>query len=306
MRREETLSVAGEDERTTSRSEPDLSHLFFGHRFQGASFLLEGSGDLKRFVDCQVVEVGPEGLESGAQERLPSLESPSPGLAISFRSSLFPQQILIGLTPFGGLSFETRRRLLTPLPDTAPPANFLRPGGTDATRLSFLWDRIALTPEENYVVEALKIIEPEIERIAFLGDERRSRRAIFLKLAGSDLRLPLGSVGDGLKYLLALALNLIPARGGFLFVDEIDTGLHYSVMADMWRFVIEAAKRLDVQVFATTHSLDCVHALSWVWSKAPHLQQEVMLHRVERGRDHTVTFTMAELATASKNHIEVR
>jgi hypothetical protein len=160
---------------------------------------------------------------------------------------------------------------------------------------------------EERVIEALKIIEPRIERIASVEGLRR-RSSIVVKLSDSDRRLPLGSAGDGLKRLLALSLNLIPLRGGgSLFVDEIDTGLHFSVMADMWKLVIETANRLDLQVFATTHSLDCVRAVAWVREKLPADQaRDVILHRLEKGSEKTINYTMDELATAAKNHLEVR
>ena len=58
-----------------------------------------------------------------------------------------------------------------------------------------------------------------------------------------------------------MAIALISAKGGVLLIDEIDTGLHYTVMADMWKLIAQTAAELDVQVFATTHSSDCVTAL---------------------------------------------
>jgi len=156
------------------------------------------------------------------------------------------------------------------------------------------------------VVDALRIIEPRLERIAFLGDDRRYMQSILLKLSDSEQRLPIGSAGDGLKRLLALALHLIPAQGGCLLVDEIDTGLHYSVMADMWRLVIETAGRLDVQVFATTHSLDCVLALAWVREKLSVGPSDVALHRIEKGLERTIAYTPDEIVTAARHNLELR
>jgi predicted ATPase len=156
-----------------------------------------------------------------------------------------------------------------------------------------------LTPEEDQVTTALRIIDPQIERIALVGDLRVWRR-FFVRLSGSEQRLPLGSVGDGSKRLLALALHLVSARGGYLLVDEIDTGLHHTVMADMWRLVIETAKRLDIQVLATTHSLDCVRALAWVQEQNPDLASEVTLHRVEKGATETVAYSMEELVVKKR------
>lgn len=57
--------------------------------------------------------------------------------------------------------------------------------------------------------------------------------------------------------MLGLALAIVNARNGFLLVDEIDTGLHFSAMYDMWKLIWKTAKRLNVQVFATTHNSDC-------------------------------------------------
>jgi hypothetical protein len=173
--------------------------------------------------------------------------------------------------------------------------------------LSYLWDAVALTDKEERAIEALRIVEPRIERIAFLGEpSRRSVRNVFVKLADSERRLPLGSVGDGLRHLLALVLHLLPARGGFLLVDEIDTGLHHSVMADMWRLVIESAKRLDIQVFGTTHSLDCVRALAWVRERHPKLADEATVHRVDLNAGRTTAYSLDEIAVAARNHLEIR
>ncbi len=60
--------------------------------------------------------------------------------------------------------------------------------------------------------------------------------------------------------LLGVALALVNASDGVLLIDEIESGLHYTVQADMWRLIFRVAHRLNVQVFATTHSWDCIEA----------------------------------------------
>ena len=83
-----------------------------------------------------------------------------------------------------------------------------------------------------------------------------------LKLHGVADRVPIGSMGDGMWRMLGLALSIANAKGGVLLVDEIDTGLHYSVMEGMWRMLGKAAAAGSVQVFATTHSRDCYESLA--------------------------------------------
>jgi predicted ATPase len=162
---------------------------------------------------------------------------------------------------------------------------------------------VVLNPEEPKITEALRIIQPDIERIAFIPGPTGG---FFLKLSGSDLRLPLGSMGDGLKRLLGLSLHLERSTSGYLLVDEIDAGLHHSIMINMWRMVIETAKRLDVQVLATTHSLDCVHALGLIYGRNPEIQEDVLLHRLERERTNTTPFTAEDILVIAEHHMEVR
>lgn len=262
----------------------DLSHLFYGHSFTiGSKFSLESQAATKVGVQCRI---------TGGQ--LPVLR---------FSSHL--EKRILKISPSGGIS-DLRWGVALPLmPETGSPVRFLGTESLKADDLNQLWDDIVLTPEEDQAAAALRIIEPRIERIAFLV-EQRPQGGIFLKMKDSEQRLPLGSAGDGLKRLLALALHLLSARGGYLLVDEIDTGLHYSVMENMWKLVIETARHIDAQVLATTHSLDCVRALAWVQETNPELSEEVALHRVERDLPHTVEYSMDELAIAARHHVEVR
>ena len=183
---------------------------------------------------------------------------------------------------------------------------FLGTEGAPASSLQQIWDSLVLTSEEEKVTAAMKIIEPSIERLAFTSRETRLSSVAFVKLAGEDERVPLGSLGDGIRRLLALAIFLARASGGVLLVDEIDTGLHWTTLESMWRFVVETARRLDVQVFATSHSGDCVRALAWLHLDDPDLASEVSVYRMEKGLEAAVLYSAAEIETAARHHIEVR
>ncbi|HSK75466.1 MAG TPA: AAA family ATPase [Thermoanaerobaculia bacterium] len=289
IRRGERILSSPEDKNEFARHVIDPSHLFHGHALQkGASFSIEGQGEMGYWVRCDIEFAG-------------SAEGPI--LSLRFLSHLTNEGPVerLSISPSGGVLPPPRYRA-----EASPRVNFLDIEATHAARLSQLWDSVVLTPEEERVATALQIIEPRLERIAFVGENGKVSRSIFLKLASSNQRLPLGSLGDGLKRLLALALHLVSARGGFLLVDEIDTGLHHTVMADMWRLVIRTAIDLKMQVFATTHSLDCVRALAWVCEEHPEFASEATLHRIEKGAPQTVAFSIDEVAVAAQHHLEVR
>ncbi len=179
--------------------------------------------------------------------------------------------------------------------------------GLEYRGMSSLWDGIALTSDESKVIEALQVIDSTIEKIAFLGRQTvRSSAGIFVKCKGSDTRLPLGNFGDGVKRLLSLSLSVIRASNGYLIVDEIDTGLHHTVMENLWKIIISTAKSLNVQVFATTHSQDCIRSLSRLQQSDPELAAEVSVHRLERDLENSVRYGPDEILTAVDQEIEVR
>jgi hypothetical protein len=178
-----------------------------------------------------------------------------------------------------------------------------------------LWDDVSLSSLEADVIDALRIISPEVERVAVKGRGDRIRRNFqgqdsddrvpFVKVEGFDDPIPLRALGDGVNRLFGLALALVSAKGGLLLVDEIENGIHYSVQADLWRLIFETAARRNVQVFATTHSYDCIKAFE---EAARESEEEGVLVRLARRGDRTLVgqFDERELEVAIEGDIEVR
>ena len=66
-----------------------------------------------------------------------------------------------------------------------------------------------------------------------------------------DLRI----MGDGLVHLTSILLHIASAAGGIVLIDEIENGLHHSIMHKVWRAIAAAARQFNTQVIATTHQL---------------------------------------------------
>lgn len=182
------------------------------------------------------------------------------------------------------------------------PSIFIPTGGLSNEDLGKLWNIITLTPLEDDVTKGMQIIEPQAERVAVLTD---SSASIVVKIQGNN-RVPLQSLGDGMRRIFGIILALVNSQDGFLLVDEIENGLHYSVQLDLWRIIFEVARRLNVQVFATTHNWDCIEAFQKAASEDQ--QSEGMLIRLQHRRDKLVTtlYDEHDLAIATKQEIEVR
>jgi AAA15 family ATPase/GTPase len=112
-------------------------------------------------------------------------------------------------------------------------------------------------------------------------------------------------MGDGIWRMFALSIAIALSKGGTLLVDEIDTGLHYTVMSKMWNLIYSAAKEFDVQVFATTHSYDCVYSLAQICADSdPH--NKITVQRIEANKHQSVPYDQEELTVAAAREIEVR
>ncbi|MEH2119342.1 AAA family ATPase [Nostoc sp.] len=149
-------------------------------------------------------------------------------------------------------------------------------------KLAALWDLTSLTNLELEVISALKLIEPKVSGVAFVEDISKGRggnnrgqegdnRIPLVKIEGIDEPLPLKSMGDGMTRLLHIIVALVNARNGILLIDEFENGLHWTVQPKIWDIVFNLSERLNVQVFATTHSRDCVKGFDSAWNKYPSL-----------------------------------
>ena len=127
-----------------------------------------------------------------------------------------------------------------------------------------------------------------------------------MKIAGEDEPLPLRSLGEGLHRVFGIALALVNAQGGYLLVDEIESGLHYTALLGLWRLVLETARQLNVQVFATTHSWDCIEAFQQA-AREDQREEGVLIRLGRKDGDIVATvFDEDELAIATRERIEVR
>ena len=207
-----------------------------------------------------------------------------------------------------GLSryYEIARREGMQPPEPLVVSQYIPAVGLGLAQIGDLWDRIALTSHEEDVLEALRLIDRNVERLILKPIETGSEtRVPFVKLAGEPGPISLRSLGDGMNRLFGVALALVNAKDGFLLIDEVENGLHYSIQPDLWRLIFEASKQMNVQVFATTHSYDCVRAFD---EAARGSEEEGVVIRLARkaGRIVEGEFDERELGIAVEGQIEVR
>jgi len=152
------------------------------------------------------------------------------------------------------------------------------------------------------VIETLREIDPRIAGIG-LG----SGGAIYVDI-GLNKFLPINIMGDGIRKTLAIIAAISAVQGGILLIDEIENGLHYSSLTILWKAVLKALEVYNVQLFATTHSNECIAALDHSHKAAKEKADNISLYRIEHYNNSHRAFQYSSnvIAAGIDNNIEMR
>lgn len=183
---------------------------------------------------------------------------------------------------------------------------FIKTSKISNLKLIEMWRNVELRVSEEFVIEALRIIAEDLISARLIEyPEFDSPKIPIARIKGGSDPIPLASLGEGMNRLFVIATALANCQNGMLLVDEIESGLHYSVLPNVWKLIFKTARILNVQVFATTHSKDCIEAFAQAAYDSP---EDGMLIRLERHGEKIVAKTIEEerLVDAVNYDVEVR
>jgi len=152
------------------------------------------------------------------------------------------------------------------------------------------------------IVNLLKDIEPALEDLRLLDPPG----VLYADTGGAEL-IPVNLMGGGIMKLLSTALAMLNMQGGFVLIDEIENGLGYLSQRRLWEAIFSWAQKLDIQVFASTHSMECIRAFSDL-GEADLFGRDAKLFRIERMGDafRAVEYDRELLAESLESNWEVR
>lgn len=210
------------------------------------------------------------------------------------------------------------------LPIEAPYLRGDSSGHETENMVASWWDASWLSEGKKRVLKLLSMLAP-VEDVIFTSDPRHPNdRLAMARVTGFADPLPLAAVGNGLQRLFHIALAMEHAThradkitqassrprdvSAFLLIDEVEAGIHHTLHAALWRFVLDAARLLDVQVFATTHSQDCLRGFAEAVAEDEEADGLVIRLEQLEGQEATraVTFDRTDLPIVLRDSIEVR
>ena len=152
--------------------------------------------------------------------------------------------------------------------------------------------KVELDGYAGQLTACLRHVDDRIKRLLTISSPPA---AMIYVDVGLNRPIPIGFLGDGLSRFLSIALAFHEARGGMIFIDEVENGLHHSVLRSVWEDLRWLSREFDVQVFATTHSNECLVAARDAFASME--DEDFSIHRLglQEGGVSATTYSFAEL-----------
>ncbi|ACK64788.1 conserved hypothetical protein [Rippkaea orientalis PCC 8801] len=138
-------------------------------------------------------------------------------------------------------------------------SSYYKPIGSYLNYLAQEYNKIASGNKSSQILNFLKILDPSIEVIKTFKIGISDK--IYLKKSNQNY-LSISLFGEAINKFTWILLELINNPNSILLIDEIENGIHYTNQRDFWKALFELSKELDVQIFATTHSLEMIQAFA--------------------------------------------
>ncbi len=183
------------------------------------------------------------------------------------------------------------------------PSLFIGSAGRSQEEDVKAFSELEAANRQEEVLHSLQLLEPRLRRLSILLLAQKP--AIYGDIGLSRL-VPLQFMGEGVRRLLSIIAAIAGARGGTVLIDEIENGLHYSVQEKVWDALANAARRANVQIFATTHSWECIEAAHRAFKASR--PYELRFYRLDRRGEEIMVKSFDErmLDTVEKSDLEVR
>lgn len=257
-----------------------------------------------------------------------SIEAVGPGASRTLRISRSlesSQTISIGaqqipLQAFAPVIFDWTRGDSEPVhvtPRIKDKALILEGGPHEYFPISFSGPHIPDTPQDNAirfselskdgkiqpVIDALREEFPFLRTLSI--EINSGAPTVFAEVQGQSHKLPVGLISDGVNKLLSLLITIRSNPNGIVLIDQIEDGFYFKKMLSTWKVIHKFAKENGTQIFATTHSQECLTALLPVLEAN---EQDFALLRASRSDD-SIRFSVSNgrrFASALSEEFELR
>ena len=117
-------------------------------------------------------------------------------------------------------------------------------------------DNLVVNKQKDELIQNLQKIDTRIKDIQ-IGNNN----FIYIDIGLSKL-MPIQFIGLGARKFITIASIVASQKDGILLIDEFENGLHYETMDILWKAIVSMCKERNIQLFATTHSYECIESFA--------------------------------------------
>lgn len=151
-----------------------------------------------------------------------------------------------------------------------------------STLTSSLWSDVVQADLKTEIIQLVQHFDPAILDVDFIAPTE-SRQLISVKHAKLG-RAPLYTFGDGLRSVFTLAAAIARVRNGFLLIDELESSIHIEALEKAFEWLVMACVDNNVQLLATTHSLEALDSMSVVSLDI----EDFIVYRLQQEKERTI------------------
>ncbi|WP_462251830.1 AAA family ATPase [Ferruginibacter sp.] len=165
--------------------------------------------------------------------------------------------------------------------------------------------RLIIDKRKDSLINDLKQIDPKITDITAFSDNM-----IYIDTGAKSL-MPSNLMGDGFIKYLHTIININEVKGGAMLIDEVDNGLHFKALKNLWRILLRTASANKTQLFLTTHSKEALVYLKEVLEESEFItfQNDVKCFTISKLADSTLKsyrYDFEAFEYAIENDVEIR
>ena len=127
-------------------------------------------------------------------------------------------------------------------------------------QLNKVYTSVQLKNKEEFLNNYIKQFDSDIKFFKIINEKPKCQ-------VKNKEYMDLSEFGDGLKDYISIICSLYACENSYLFIDEIDNGIHYTQLDKLWEIILTISKEQNVQVFATTHSKECIESFNKIQKK---------------------------------------
>lgn len=276
----------------------DLFHKF--QTRQQAVIKLQGTSEENRHVTIKLTPPGHRRVEPPSRRRpgaSPKVVTEPSGIEFKWTVQ---GRIVATVSP----KVEDGQMRFPPVPESIVraiffPTNRIAPSAEIANRFSLL----SRTFRDDEFIEYFHKLYADIYDLSV--DVATGVPMLYAAVDGLPEKIPLSLASGGMNKLASILLAMSHQPKGLILIDEIENGFYYKRLPIIWKAIVEFARQYECQIFASTHSIECLESVSALAAENP--DEFCVMRTVQKAGEGKIrSFGGDKFADAVAENIEIR